>query len=108
MSDENRVKLDTALEKEVHQLVNAISEGVFDRIQLQARKQNLPIEPELLTHLLKMVQVTISEFEFKNIDKFHENIKQKLDDYVGEENPTNLLTITESTTKKVRTKSAIA
>jgi len=108
MTDENRVKLDTAIEKEVHKLVHSISEGVYDRVQLQARKQNLPIEPEVLTHILKMVQISITEFEFKNIDRFHANIKQKLDDYVGEENPTDLLTTTESTTKKVRAKSAIA
>ena len=44
MTDENRVKLDTAIEKEVHKLVHSISEGVYDRVQLQARKQNLPIE----------------------------------------------------------------
>lgn len=106
MTDENRVKLDTAIEKEVHKLVHSISEGVYDRVQLQARKQNLPIEPEVLTHILKMVQISITEFEFKNIDRFHANIKQKLDDYVGEENPTDLLTTAESTTKKVRSRSA--
>ena len=107
MADDNRIKLDTAIEKEVHRLVHSISEGVYDRVQLQARKENLPIEPELLTHLLKMVQVSITEFEFKNIDRFHSSIKQKLDDYVGEENPTEMLvSSTESTTKKGRVRSA--
>ena len=106
MTDENRVKLDTAIEKEIHKLVRSISEGMYDRVQLQARKENLPIEPELLTHILKLVQVSITEFEFKNIDKFHANIKQKLDGYVGEENPTVLLASTESTTKKGRVKPA--
>jgi len=111
MTDENRLKLDTAIEKEVHKLIRSISEGVFDKVQLQARKEKLPIEPELLTHILKLVQISITEFEFKGIDTFHKNIKQKLDDYVGqEENPTDMLplTTTEATiTKKGRARSAI-
>lgn len=85
---EQRVKLDTAIEREVHRLVRNISEGVYDRMQLYVRSNNLPVEPDVLTHILKTVQVVISEFELKNIDAFHANIKRQLDDYVGDENPT--------------------
>ena len=80
-----RVKLNTAIEREVHRLVKTISEGVYDGVQIYARKNNLPVEPEVLTHILKTVQLVISEHELKNIDSFHRNIKQQLDDYTGDE-----------------------
>lgn len=86
MSDK-RVQLDTKIEREVHRLVHAISEGVYDRMQIYVRKNDIPVEPEVLTHLLKTVQVVISEFELKNLDTLHANIKSQLDDYVGDENP---------------------
>jgi hypothetical protein len=83
-----RVKLDTAIEREVHRLIKNISEGVYDGVQLYARRNNLPVEPELLSHILKTVQIIINEHELKHIDSFHNNIKQQLDDYTGDENPT--------------------
>lgn len=100
---EQRAKLDTTIEREVHRLVKSISEGVYDSVQLYARKNNLPVEPEVLTHILKTVQIVISEYEFKNIDSFHNNIKRQLDDYVGDENPTAALveaSVTESKKRK--------
>jgi hypothetical protein len=99
---EQRVKLDTVIEREVHRLVRAISEGMYDGVQLYSRKNNVPVEPEVLTHILKTVQIAISEHELKNIDQFHANIKQHLDEYVGEENPTRLVTeaVTSPKTKK--------
>lgn len=111
MSDPQRIKLDTKIEQEVHRLVKSISEGVYDRIQLYARKNDLPVDPEILTHILKTVQVAISEFEMKNIDQFHSNIKRELDNYVGEENPTAITVspeVTEPETKKGRGRSALA
>jgi hypothetical protein len=80
-----RQQLDTAIEREVHRLIKSISEGVYDGVQLYARRNNLPVDPEVLTHILKTVQIVISEHELKNIDKFHSNIKRNLDDYVGDE-----------------------
>lgn len=106
MTDQ-RVKLDTAIEREVHKLIHSISEGVYDRVQLQARKQNLPVEPEVLTHILRTVQIAITEFELKNIDSFHANIKHHLDEYVGDENPTELVAPTATDPKK-RKSTAVA
>lgn len=106
MSDQDRIKLDTKIEQEVHRLVKNISEGVYDKVQLYSRKNNIPVEPEVLTHILKTVQVVISEFELKNIDQFHANIKKELDNYIGEENPTTPEEVN-SSTKKGRVKSAL-
>lgn len=89
---EQRAKLDTTIEREVHRLVKSISEGVYDGVQLYARKTNVPIEPEVLTHILKTVQIVITEHELKNIDTFHSNIKRHLDDYTGDNSLTRLST----------------
>ena len=88
MSDQNRVRLDTKIEREVHRLVQGISEGTFDRMQVYVRKNNLPIDLDVLTHLLKTMQVVITEIEMNQIDNFHSNIKKELDSYTGEVNPT--------------------
>jgi hypothetical protein len=105
MSDIKRVQLDTKIEQEVHRLVKNISEQMYDKVQLYARKNNLQVDPEVLTHILKTVQVVISEVELNSIDQFHSKIKTVLDDYTGDENPTDLTNLTEPT-KKARAKSA--
>jgi hypothetical protein len=98
---QQRAKLDTAIEREVHRLVKSISEGVYDSVQLYARKNNLPVEPEVLTHILKTVQIVISEYELKNMDSFHNGIKRQLDDYVGDdETPAALMEVSATETKK--------
>jgi hypothetical protein len=108
----NRVKLDTKIEMEVHRLVNSISEKTYDRLQLIARKQQLPVEPHVLDQLLKTMQVIISEIEMNNIDTFHANIKSELDAYVGEENPTEQVRVGgdpgSSTTLTARRPKAVA
>lgn len=95
-----RVKLDTTIEREVHRLIKSISEGVYDSVQIYARKNNLPVEPEVLTHILKTVQVVITEHELKNIDAFHRNIKNDLDSYVGDESSVELVTATTDPKKR--------
>ena len=105
---EQRVKLDTAIEREVHQLIKKISEGMYDSIQLYVRRNNLPVEPDVLTHILKTVQVVITEHELKNIDALHANIKRQLDDYVGDENPTESVATKATDPKKKKTAEALA
>jgi len=105
MSDLKRIQLDTKIEQEVHRLIRNISEQTYDKIQIYARKNNVPIDPEVLTHILKTVQIVITEVELNNIDQFHARIKTVLDDYTGEENPTEI-GVSADTTKKSRTKSA--
>lgn len=88
MSDQNRVQLDTKIEREVHRLVQGISEGAFDKLQVYVRRNNLPIDLDVLTHLLKTMQVVITELEMTQIDTFHSNIKKELDGYTGDSSPT--------------------
>lgn len=95
--DERRVKLDTAIEKNIHQLIRNISEGMFDAVQLDCRKRNIPVEPEVLTHILKTAQIVISGLELQNMDAFHRNIKALLDDYAGEDEEGSLAKLSEAT-----------
>lgn len=86
-ADPQRLKLDTKIESEVHRFVQSISENVFDRLNIYVRRNEIPIEPDVLAVLLKTMQVSITEFEMNGIDKFHAAIKTHLDDYVGDESP---------------------
>ena len=85
---QDRVKLDTKIEREIHRLVQHISESTYDKLQIYARRSNLPIESEVLNTLLQTMKVVITEVEMNSIDSFHRNIKKELDEYTGEENPT--------------------
>lgn len=89
MSDQTRVKLDTKIEQEIHRFVQSISEGVYDRLNIYVRRNEIPVEPDVLNVLLATMQASITEFEMNGLDQFHRNIKQELDAYVGEENPTS-------------------
>lgn len=88
MTDHRRIQLDTKIEKEVHRMVQGISEGAYDRLQIYARRNNLEIDLDTLGHLMNTMKVVITELEMNAMDSFHSNIKKELDGYVGEENPT--------------------
>ena len=109
MSDETRAKLDTKIEQEVHRFIRSISEGVYDRLNIYVRRNEIPVDPDVFAALLATIQASITEFEMNGLDQFHLNIKKELDAYVGEENPTvpaaeAVLTNTTSK-KKVKTAS---
>lgn len=88
MTDELRVKLDTTIEREIHRFIQGISENVYDRLNIYVRRNDIPIEKEVLDALLSTMKASITEFEMNGLDQFHRNIKRDLDDYVGDENPT--------------------
>jgi hypothetical protein len=88
MSSEQRAKLDTAIEREVHKFIQGISESLYDRLNIYVRRNEVPIDMDVFNALVKTMQASITEFEMKGIDQFHTNIKKELDLYAGEENPT--------------------
>ena len=88
MTDHRRVQLDTKIEKEVHKMVQSISEGTYDKLQMYARRNNLPVDYAVLDQLLSAMKVVITEIEMNSMDSFHSNIKKELDTFTGEENPT--------------------
>ena len=105
MSDVTRAKLDTKIEQEVHRFIRSISEGVYDRLNIYVRRNEIPVDPDVFAALLATMQASITEFEMNGLDQFHQNIKKELDTYVGEENPTVPVatlapTITNSNSKK--------
>lgn len=88
MSSEQRAKLDTAIEREVHKFIQGISESLYDRLNIYVRRNEVPVDMDVFNALVKTMQASITEFEMKGIDQFHSNVKKELDAYVGEENPT--------------------
>lgn len=103
MSDELRARLDSKIEREVHKLIQGISEGLYDRLNIYVRRNEIPVDLEVLEALLKTMQASITEFEMNGIDQFHQSIKKELDEYVGEENPTE--TVAERVTSPATTSS---
>ena len=77
---ESRVVLNTAIEKEVHNLLFRISENVYDFTHLYVRKQDIPIEHAQLEKTLEIVKLAIQESELKMMDDFHSKINNVLND----------------------------
>ena len=103
MSSEQRAKLDTAIEREVHKFIQGISENLYDRLNIYVRRNEVPIDMDVFNALVKTMQASITEFEMKGIDQFHANIKKELDEYVGEENPTEKPVVVASKVSSVAT-----
>lgn len=105
--DPKREKLNTKIEAEIHKFIQGISEGVYDRLNIYVRRNDIPVEPEVLNALLKTMQASITEFEMKGIDQFNKAVQKQLDEYVGEETleekPTTTSTAVSSATSSVAT-----
>ena len=79
----DRIKLETAIEREVHNLVFKISEHVHDFVNLYVRKNNLPIDHDQMKALLQIVKMGVQDGELKQIDFFHRAIKDALERELG-------------------------
>jgi predicted solute-binding protein len=79
----DRVKLETAIEREVHNLVFKISEHVYDFVNLYVRKNNLPIDHDQMKAILQIVKMGVQDGELKQIDFFHRAIKDALERELG-------------------------
>lgn len=91
-----RVELETAIEKEVHNLVFKISEHVHDFTHLYMRRNNIPVDQEQLKLVLKVVEMAIKDGELRNIDGFHAKIASSLEKEIGVEENAAPFTKTES------------
>jgi hypothetical protein len=89
MSDQSRLKLNTKIEQEIHRFIRSISEGVYDRLNIYVRRNEIPVDPDVFNAILTTMQASITEFEMNGLDHFHENIRKELDAYVGEEKEEN-------------------
>lgn len=79
----DRIKLETAIEREVHNLVFKISEHVHDFVNLYVRKNNLPIDHDQMKVILQIVKMGVQDGELKQIDFFHRAIKDALERELG-------------------------
>ena len=76
----NRAELETAIEREVHNLVFKVSEHVYDFVNLYVRRNNLPIDHAQMQEVLKIVKMAIQDGELRQVDFFHQGIKKVLDE----------------------------
>ena len=84
----DRAKLDTVIEREVHRLVRDIREHTYDFTHLYLRRNGIEVDRGQLEKILEVVKVAIDDGEGSKIGMFHERLKKSLDDFAGEENPT--------------------
>ena len=85
MSD--RKKLETAIEKEVFNLVRVIKEHARDHTVLTVRRTKANVEPETMARILDIVDQAIMDGFQRNIDRFMKGLDNSLSSYTDEKNP---------------------
>lgn len=84
MSSESRLKLDTAIEKELHKLIGRISEHMWDFTHVYLRKNGMEVEKYQLESILNVAKLGIMDGFQRQVNFFHEGIKANLDNLIVE------------------------
>lgn len=85
MSD--RKKLETAIEREVFNLVRLIKEHTRDHTVLTVRRTQANVDADSMAQLLDIVDRAIMDGFQRNIDRFMKGLDSSLSNYTDEENP---------------------
>lgn len=83
----DRKKLETAIEREVFNLVRLIKEHTRDYTVLTVRRTGAPVEAESMARVLDIVDQAIMDGFQRNVDRFMRGLDTSLSNYTDEENP---------------------
>lgn len=83
----DRKKLETAIEREVFNLVRLIKEHTRDYTVLTVRRTGAPVEAESMARVLDIVDQAIMDGFQRNVDRFMKGLDTSLSNYTDEENP---------------------
>lgn len=83
----DRKHLETAIEKNIHALLNEIKESTVDFTVLTVRKKHPEIDREQLTLILDIVRTGIENGFMTSIDRYMGRLDKELTELTGEENP---------------------
>jgi len=83
----DRKKLETAIEREVFNLVRLIKEHTRDYTVLTVRRTGAPVEAESMARVLDIVDQAIMDGFQRNVDRFMRGLDTSLSSYTDEENP---------------------
>ena len=90
MSNNNRAKLETAIERSVYRLIDVITEHTHDFVHIYAMRNGLfqtEEEKAIMKRTLEIVRTGIKDGFMTKVDGFSANIKKGLDEYTSEESP---------------------
>ena len=83
----DRKKLETAIERNIHGLLNEIKESTVDFTVLTIRKKHPEIDREQLTVVLDIVRTAIDNGFMTSIDRYMGKLNNELTELTGDENP---------------------
>jgi hypothetical protein len=107
----DRKRLETAIEKNIHGLLNEIKESTVDFTVLTVRKKHPEIDREQLSVILDVVRAGIENGFMTTIDRYMGKLDKELTELTGDENPLDAGTPTKTDrtpgkSKRARTVSA--
>jgi hypothetical protein len=81
ITQENRLKIETAVEKEVHKYVTRLAEAVYDDTHLFMRRNpNNQLPFEAVDEVLKTVRLCIDNAQLRMMDDFMRRMNATLDE----------------------------
>ncbi len=83
----DRKRLETAIERNIHGLLNEIKESAVDFTVLTVRKKHPEIDREQLTVVLDIVRTAIDNGFMTSIDRYMGRLDKELTELTDEENP---------------------
>jgi len=83
----DRKRLETAIEKNIHGLLNEIKESTVDFTVLTIRKKHPEIDRDQLTVVLDIVRTAIENGFMTSIDRYMGKLDKDLTELTDEENP---------------------
>lgn len=83
----DRKKLETAIEREVFNLVRMIKEHTRDHTVLTVRRSGQNVDPESMARVLDIVDGAIMDGFQRNVDHFMRGLDKSLSSFTDEENP---------------------
>lgn len=86
LTPEQRLQLETTIEKEVHHYFTKVMEMTSDDVFLFSKRQNLDIPPGLFSALMENVRASFANNKLRHFESFSGKIKSALDEF---ESPMN-------------------
>jgi len=81
ITQENRLKIETAVEKEVHRYVTRLAEAVYDDTHLFARRNpNNQLSFETVDEVMKVVRLCIDNAQLRMMDDFMRRVNGVFDE----------------------------
>ena len=82
---DDRVKLNTAIEKSIHKFLFQVKENMYDHVHLYIRRNKLDLDHNQIEEVLKIAKLALEEGELTKFPYFFEEITKSINEFTQAE-----------------------